>query len=361
MKRKKHPPGVVLSNGRYYRVQYAGMVNGRRKQKWHPLTRESEGLAALYAALADIEGETKGRKENIPAAISDWLKTAIPGLSASEQNETARMADQIRSALEDFDVGQVQARDCLTFLNQWVMDGKLRTAQRYRAVLGKFFRWAIVQGYRKDNPVDPVRLKTPASRSRYITDNEYTAIRDKLLGSGGHAAASGPMVQVFVDLLYLTGQRGTDIRLLRWSQVDEAEGIIRIKPTKTKGSSGAKVDIPITRPIAEVLARAKALMRARARVSPYVVHNLEGSPYTAHGIGTAWERARKRAGIEDATLRDLRGKHATDAKKAGYAIEDIQDTLAHEDAGTTRIYLKQREARVSKVELMLPKSEKKAK
>ncbi len=225
--------------------------------------------------------------------------------------------------------------------------------------MGKFFRWTIVQGYRQDNPLDPIRLKTPASRDRYITNAEFLQIRAKLLGNDGHATASGPMMQIFVDLLYLTGQRGTDIRLLGWSQIDEVEGFIKFKPTKTSGSSGAKVEVPITAAIAEVLARAKQLIKSKARISPYVIHNLEGSPYTAHGVGTAWERARNRAGIKDATLKDLRAKHATDAMKAGYSEAEIQDTLAHEDTGTTRIYLKQRMARVSKVDLALPTDKKK--
>jgi len=350
----KLPPGVTLKNGRYYRVQYAGMVDGKRRQKWHPLTRETEGAAALYAAMAELEGQQTAVNDAMRAAVTDWLKSSLPGLSAGEQTDVTRMAETLRDSFEDFAVDQVQARDILTFLNQWTLAGKLRTAQRYRAVLGKFFRWTIIQGMRIDNPVDPIRLKAPQAHDRYITDDEFLAIRAKLLGDDDHKAASGPMLQVFVDLLYLTGQRGTDIRLLNWSQIDEAAGVIRFRPSKTGKTSGAKVEIPITAPIAEALARARQLVKAKARISPYVIHNLEGSPYTAHGVGTAWERARKRAGIEDATLKDLRGKHATDAKKAGYSETDIQDSLAHETVGTTRVYIKQRMARVSKVELALP-------
>jgi integrase len=51
---------------------------------------------------------------------------------------------------------------------------------------------------------------------------------------------------------------------------------------------------------------------------------------------------------------DLRAKHATDAEKAGYAIEDIRKALAHEDTSTTRVYLKQRAKVLSTVELSFP-------
>jgi len=350
----KLPQGVTRKAGRYYRVQYLGTVEGKRKQKWHRLTRVDEGLPALYAALSKLGQQSESAAGDLPALITEWLKATLPGLSAAEQKETARMAGEIAQAFAEFRADQVQAKHILDFLNQWVLAKKLRTAQRYRAILAKFFRWIIVQGWRTDNPVDPISLKEPGKRDRYITDVEFLAIRAKLLGDATHAAASGPMLQVYVDLLYLTGQRGQDIRLLRWHQIDEVDGVIRFKPSKTEGSSGAKVDVPITNAIANTLARARTLSKAKARISPYVVHNLEGSPYTAHGVGTAWERARKRAGIEDATLKDLRAKHATDAKKAGYSIEEIQGSLAHEDTGTTRVYLKQREAVRSRVELTIP-------
>lgn len=355
----KLPAGVTIKHGRYFRVQGLRAENGRRKQKWLPLSRVDEGMAALYLALAELEKAPSADK--MPDKITSWLKVSLPGLSASEQVETSRMADVISKVFADFRVEQIQAKHVHEFLTtNFVIPGKLRTAQRYRNVLNRFFRWAIVQGIRTDNPVEPISLKAPQKRDRYVSDTEFHAIRDALLlGEDGRKTASGPMMQVYVDLLYLTGQRGQDIRLLRWHQIDETLGVIRFKPSKTIKSSGAKVDVPITQAIEEVLVRAKAHMRARARLSPYVVHNLEGSAYTAHGVGTAWERARKRAGIEDATLKDLRAKHATDAEKAGYAVDDIRKALAHEDSSTTRVYLKQRAEVLSPVELSFPGKPKK--
>lgn len=356
MAKPKHPPGVTVKSGRYYRVQ---SLPGR-KQKWHALTKVSDGLAALYLALAELDMDGTPKGDRMADRLGAWLKVALPGLSTSEQKETERMAGAITTAFDEFTVAQVQARHILEFLTvNFIAADKLRTAQRYRAVLSKFFRWAIVQGDRTDNPVDVIRLKAPQVRDRYITDDEFNAIRDALMiGEDGRPTSSGPMLQVFVDLCYLAGQRSTDIRLLRWSQVDESAGVIRFKPSKTAKSSAIKVNIPITPDIAAVLARAKDMMRAKARLSPYVVHTNDGGAYTAHGVGSAWERARKRAGIDGGTIKDLRAKHATDADRAGYAIEEIQESLAHEDTGTTRVYLKQRAAKTSRVYLTLPKPKK---
>lgn len=359
----KLPPGVRLKSGRYYRVQYVGMDNGKQKQRWHALTKEADGMGALFRALADLGAQVSASDMSVSSRITAWMAQALPGLSMSEQKEVARMAGEVSKAFSAFHTDQVQARHILQFVQQWSLNGKQRTAQRYRAMLGKFFRWVILQGDRPDNPVDPVSVKSPPPRSRYITNAEFLLIREKLLGECTHKAASGEMMQVYVDLLYLTGQSGNEIRTLRWGQVDEDAGVIHFERSKIKKKVNAMVDIPITAAIAEALARARKIVQIRqqqskiARITPpYVVSTLDGSAYSAHGVGTAWERARDRAGIKDVTLKDIRAKHATDAKRLGYSDEDIGAGLAHADASMTRVYLKQRMTKIGRVDLVIPKA-----
>jgi site-specific recombinase XerD len=113
-------------------------------------------MASLYLALAELE--KKPSADRMPGKIIAWLKVSLPGLSASEQTETSRMADVVSKAFADFLAEQVQAKHVHEFLTtNFVIPGKLRTAQRYRNVLNRFFRWAIVQGIRSDNPVGKSR------------------------------------------------------------------------------------------------------------------------------------------------------------------------------------------------------------
>ena len=354
----KLPPGVTIQNGRYYRRQYIGMVEGKRKYKWHPLTRVSEGLPAMYRTLAELGTQPVHDSTSMPARITTWLQHALPGLSASEQKEMARKAGIVSKTFAEFNTGQVQAKHILQFLQQWSKVGKLRMAQSYRAMLNQFFRWVIVQGDRTDNPVEPVSTKAPPKNTVYMPHDAFLLIRGKLMGNAGHACASGQMMQCYVDLLYLTGQRAKDIYSLRWADVDEAAGVIHFQPTKTARSTGAKVDIRITQAIAAVLARAREVAKGKSRISPWVIHTLKGEQYKAHGLNSAWSDARKRAGIKTElgyTLKNIRPKHATDAKKAGYSDEQIQQGLAHAEVGMTREYIKQRAPTVGAVELEIPK------
>lgn len=83
------------------------------------------------------------------------------------------------------------------------------------------------------------------------------------------------MAQCYVDLLYLFYQRGADVRLLK--------------------------------------------MR-----SMYLIHTEHGQPYSAGGIRFLFDRARKRAGIQGVTLKDIRAEAATDADNQGYNESQLQ-------------------------------------
>jgi len=53
-------------------------------------------------------------------------------------------------------------------------------------------------------------------------------------------------------------------------------------------------------------------------------------------------------------VKDIRARALTDAKKAGYHIDELQVAGAHADRATTEGYMKQRVVPVSTVRLRLP-------
>lgn len=261
--------------------------------------------------------------------------------------ELARICDRISEAFGAFDLEEVRPVDIAHFVDQW--EGR-RAAQIYRARLSDFFAWAIRRGLRHDNPAREVTVDTPPRRARYITHGEYHAIRDALLiGADGRPTRSGPMVQAYVDLCYLLYQRTTEIRLLKTSDV-RGDAIL-FTPTKTEHSSGAKVAVPISPAVRMVL---DGLRSSSKLQSIYLIHTLAGQPYTPNGIRAAWIRACHRAGVVNATLKDLRAKAATDAQSAGFSKEQIRIGLAHTDGATTDGYLRSRETPRSEVVMRLP-------
>jgi integrase len=334
-----------------------------RATKWHVLGPVADGeLRARMALDALLKRQSPGHGTgNFGPAFDKWRKYMLQKrdrLAPKDPNHLVmwRRGTQallsvfgiIEHAFADFDVEQIRTVDVQLFVDQW--EGR-RSAQTYKAHLTKFFGWCRRTGLIEHNPASDVEIEEPPKRTVVITNEQYHKIRDQLLvGEDGKATRTGPVVQVYMDLLFLLYQRGPEVRLLKWSAISD-EGIV-FTPTKTKRSSGKAVRIPLTDDIRAVLATARALAK---RQSDYVIATEAGKPYTAHGIATLFNRARARAGITGVTLKDIRATAASMAKDSGFSEEQIKVGLAHTDLKSTRDYLRNHETPpVSEIVVKLP-------
>ena len=218
----------------------------------------------------------------------------------------------------------------------------------------------MLKRYATTNPCAVLKFKNPPKRTTTATADSYHAVRDAMLiGADGRPTQMGEVGQCFMDLAYLTSQRLTDVRLVKKTQV--AGGMITFRPSKTIHSTAKEVFIPMTPAIRAVLDRLESIQAAMNRkrfvpiVTPYLITTRTGKPYSSSGIRSLWRRACERAGVEGLTLKDLRPTAASDAKKAGYTVEQIQQQLAHAELSTTEIYLRDRLPERSAVELALPR------
>lgn len=357
---------IFARSGKYYYYSPEKIWNPQscKLAKWHILCPISEGeLQArikkqlLLSHVSPPKGQGDfctwlGQWRTIMISSRDKIAPTDPARLKIWNKGTKSLLSQyavIENAFAEFDLVQIRPVDVGQFLDQW--EGR-RAAQSYRAHLSKFFEWCChKRGLLDSNPARQISLESPPKRDVYITNEQYLAIHSALLyGNDGKPTRTGEMVQCYMDLLYLLYQRGTDIRLLRWDQVNGDS--ILFKPTKTERSSGAKVRVPISADAANIFARLKAIGKLK---SVYVIHTEHGQPYTSNGIGSLFKRACARAGVTGITLKDIRAKAATDAKAMGYSEVQVQAALAHTDGSTTRGYIRTRETPVSEVVLKLPK------
>ena len=70
-------------------------VDGKRRQKWHALTRVSEGLPALYRALAEL---SKPARATMSDRLDQWIAHVTSSLGVIEQKEMARKAAVVGKA-----------------------------------------------------------------------------------------------------------------------------------------------------------------------------------------------------------------------------------------------------------------------
>ena len=102
--------------------------------------------------------------------------------------------------------------------------------------------------------------------------------------------------QDILDLAYYSGWRKQEILGLTWDELDEAGGVIRLSPARSKTLVGRI--LPISQPIAEALARRRA---RRDPDSPLVFHR-DGIPIRRWR--TAWRTACQAAGVPTRFLHD---------------------------------------------------------
>ncbi len=201
-------------------------------------------------------------------------------------------------------------------------------ANRTLALLSKMLslaeRWRLRPAM--SNPCRQVRRFKEKARERYLSPTELARLSETIsameaAGEIPAAAAAG------IRLLLFTGCRVGEIRSLRWEDVDLEAACLQLKNTKT----GEKV-VYIPAPALEVLSSIP-----RHAPNPHVlVSGKTAGPL--RDLNAPWDRIRKRAGLEDVRLHDLRHTFASFGAGAGLSLPMIGKILGHSQAATTQRY-----------------------
>jgi integrase len=341
------PPRVYPKGRWYYLVSAEG-----KKRVWTKLTRIRDGIPALYRKLADLAARDIA-PDRMPALITDWLKDVSETRADKTQANDKWVTGVISAAFAEFRAGDVTPPDCSEFLKAYRK--KPRTHNEMRAGLRELMRYAEEKGYRPagSNPVDSIKTISTPARDKYITDSELRRIkRAAMVGDDGKRTRSGPMLCALIDLAYLTGQRISDLLDLRRSKKSaiDKDGLVAapyvadeglyFQPSKTKGSTGAKILIEWTPRLKAVFERIKAIGRNSLH---YVITTQEAQAYSYYGASTAWRRAVKRAGVKNCHFNDLRAKALTDKEEA-QGMQQARRMGAHSTEAQTADYVRHRKA-----------------
>ena len=144
------------------------------------------------------------------------------------------------------------------------------TINRETSALHRMGTLAVHWGWLDTVPGFPDRLRENPPRQGFFEHPEYLAVR-------AHLPAPW---QDILDLAYYSGWRKQEILGLTWDEIDEAGGVIRLSPARSKTLVGRI--LPISPPIAEALAR----RRARRDPDSLLVFHRDGIavPALAHSV-----------------------------------------------------------------------------
>jgi integrase len=179
-----------------------------------------------------------------------------------------------------------------------------------------------VQGA-SSNPANEVTLfQANNAKERYLSSEETVRLHEAL------AQSENTQLKHIVALMLMLGCRKRELLDAKWEHFDMERCNWRIPMSK----SGKARNIPIS---AKAMAVLQGLRRWKG--CPYVLPN----PTTLKPYGNlfcAWDTARKRAGLPDVRMHDLRHSFASNMVNAGQSIYVVGKLLGHSQVKTTQRY-----------------------
>jgi len=225
-------------------------------------------------------------------------------------------------------MNRITRSDVVAFHHAVIEKGYAAGTCNRMIVLMKFvfncaIRWDILPI--KGNPCDGVEpFEDHGARERYLTTGEVQRLFDEL--------DTNRNVQVgqVIRLLLYTGARKREILDARWDEIDWNRRLLMIPAPRSKSK---KVHyIPLSDAALELL-----LALPRQEGVPWVFFN----PKTMKppvSIFYAWDSIRKKVGLSEVRLHDLRHSYASFLVNAGRSLYEVQKLLGHHDPKVTMRY-----------------------
>lgn len=223
--------------------------------------------------------------------------------------------------------------DCVAFViarSDSGISGK--TVARDIAALRSFFRFAILERLRLDNPADT--LECPArgkSLPRVLSPEDI----DAFLRAIPLDTPNGIRDRALFELIYSCGLRASEAVSLSLSDIHFKERVILVHG---KGSKERMVPFgdDAKKCLKEYLDGAREEL-LHNRVSSAVFVNQRGGRLSRKGIWLRFQDIETRSGVT-AKVHTLRHSFATHLLSGGADLRSVQDLLGHADVSTTQIY-----------------------
>jgi integrase len=315
MKVELHGVAKVTAKGRTYYYAWRG----------GPRLRGEPGSPEFHASYNEaIEGRRTpepGRFKSLVVlykASSDYKK-----LADTTRKNWSPWLDRIADYFGELQIAQFDRPEKIRpvirrWRNQWA--DTPRTADYGTQVLSRVLAHAVDPlGQIAGNPCEGIKQLYSGDRSEIIwTEPDIAALKTTCPIGVAHA----------VDLAAHTGLRLSDLLRLSWSHV--GEDTIMFSTGKSRGRREAI--IPLYDDLRDVLA-------CIPKLSPTILTNQRRRPWKNNGFGTAFNRAKIGAGMNDRDLHfhDLRGTAATKFYIAGLSIRVIAEILAWSEDQVERI------------------------
>jgi integrase len=290
---------------------------------------------AGYALPDPFEKEKPTADANAPT-FSELLNAYVENHVRATANNPAKAEKELRWMAGKYFSGwlarpidQIGVEEVLSIRNEV---GKTRRYMANRIVQTVKLLWNWSAG-KKDgrvnfwpavNPAGDVELYDEKKRERFLQPDELVRFRDELKSDATH-----PDLRDFVLLALATGARKQTLWGMRWQDISFELRSWAIPFSKSgEGYTASLTDAAV-----------KVLERRRKEISGEFVFPADNE--TGHvrgGLERQWDNFRKRCGLPDVRIHDLRRTCGSYQAISGVSLQTIGANLGHRSMRSTEIY-----------------------
>lgn len=169
-------------------------------------------------------------------------------------------------------------------------------------------------------------LKNDNRIERYLSAEESSQLLQSL------RCSHNPMLPMIISFLIYTGARKREVLDAKWSDIDWTQKSWKI----SKNKSNKIRHVPLSLGAIDTLTQVRAHNMFDENCEYIFANPKTLKPFTSFFV--SWDAARKRAGLANLRVHDLRHSFASFLVNAGRSLYEVQELLGHADIKTTSRY-----------------------
>lgn len=265
-------------------------------------------------------------------------------------NDTKRtLKREVASKIGKKSLHDVTKRDILSILAAIEQRGSPIMANRTLAAIRKLMNWCVGRGIIEVSPAQGIECPAKEqSRDRVLADNETSAV---IAAAHQLGYPFGPMV----ELLFMTGQRRSEVAEMRWSELDLDNALWTLPADRAK--NGKTHDVHLSKCAVTILRSIPRFVLPDGSTSDLVFTTTGMTPISGFSkakiaLDNKVLKAMRKQVADDGgdpanvsllpwTLHDIRRTVATELSKLGVAIHITEAILNHKSgtiSGVTAVY-----------------------
>ena len=326
---------VLVSGHRAFYVRYR---NARGKQVERKIgnasvmkvadARRVAGNVLAQVAMGGDPFEKRRTLKKVPT-LAEFVATAymphIKGYKRSWDTDETLLRNHILPKLGKLHLDEIKRQHLIEVFSLHRQTHAPGSTNRVIILCRYIFNCALkweVEGLDRNPTAGIALFPENNKRERYLKEDEALRLFKAL------EASPNPLLPFIIAMLLLTGARKREVLTARWADIDLEQRLWRIEFNKT----GKTRHVPISDGLLALLEKLP-----RREGEQYLFTSPKtGKPFVS--IFHSWDTARRKAGLQDVRIHDLRHSFASYVINAGRSLYEVQKLLGHTQVKTTQRY-----------------------